>query len=435
MKANNISQIALRDQLVRAQVSVLEAEARAIEERIARIRAGGILNRQVDIVGDIGSMTSSSAYRIFTKWALEEPDQQQPYVLQLNSGGGNYINSFAMYDIIRLFQEKGRQVTAANMGMMGTQAAILMQAAKRRVMSPSSWIVLKEVEGTAKGNTNAHRDAVRFFRTLEEHGWRLLLERSTLEKQTILDNTYRGGEWWIGAEEALKFGLIDEICSEVQVLAHADYIDPAFLPLAGDTWPVRLKKAAIRKNLAEAELLRITRYDNTDTFEATNQVLLFDGVSPTSCAGVTQSMNAFIRRNVPAVDLVINSPGGCVVSGAGAMDVLDLARTRGTKLSTTIYGMAASMGGFLSQTGGHRRMTRNAYFMIHQVSAIFGGSSSHMDEKQVNMERLQQMLFTYMSERTGGKLSMEELQAKCNDHDWWLTPEEALEHGLIDEII
>jgi len=318
---------------------------------------------------------------------------------------------------------------------MGTQAAILMQAAKRRVMSPSSWIVLKEVEGTAKGNTNAHRDAVRFFRTLEEHGWRLLLERSTLEKQTILDNTYRGGEWWIGAEEALKFGLIDEICSEVQALPHADFIDPAFLPAEGDTWTARRHKAAIRKNLAEAELMRMTRYDSSDSFEDTNQVVLFNDVTPGSCAGVTQSMNAFIRRQVPAVDLLINSPGGCVVSGAGAMDVLDLAKRRGTNLTTTIYGMAASMGGFLSQTGAHRRMTRNAYFMIHQVSAIFGGSSSHLDEKQANMERLQQMLFSYMSERTGGKLSMEDLQAKCNDHDWWLTPEEALSHGLIDEII
>ncbi len=432
---NNLSQIALRDQLVRAQVSVLEAEAQAVEEKIARIRAGGICNRQVDIVGDIGSATSSSALRIFTKWGLEEPKQQQPYVLQLNSGGGNYINSFAMYDIIRLFQQNGRQVTVANMGMMGTQAAILMQAAKRRVMSPSSWIVLKEVEGTAKGNTNAHRDAVRFFRTLEEHGWRLLLERSTLEKQTILDNTYRGGEWWIGAEEALKFGLIDEICSEVQALPHADFIDPAFLPAEGDTWTARRHKAAIRKNLAEAELMRMTRYDSSDSFEDTNQVVLFNDVTPGSCAGVTQSMNAFIRRQVPAVDLLINSPGGCVVSGAGAMDVLDLAKRRGTNLTTTIYGMAASMGGFLSQTGAHRRMTRNAYFMIHQVSAIFGGSSSHLDEKQANMERLQQMLFSYMSERTGGKLSMEDLQAKCNDHDWWLTPEEALSHGLIDEII
>ncbi|MDZ4833265.1 MAG: ATP-dependent Clp protease proteolytic subunit [Candidatus Melainabacteria bacterium] len=435
MTNSNLSPSALRDRLVRAQVSVLESEARAVEEKVARIRAGGFFNRQVDVVGDIGSATSSSAYRIFTKWALEEPNQQQPYVLQLNSGGGNYINSFAMYDIIRLFQKDGRQVTAANMGMMGTQAAILMQSAKRRVMSPSSWIVLKEVEGTAKGNTNAHRDAVRFFRTLEEHGWKLLLERSSLEKQQILDNTYRGGEWWIGAEEALKFGLIDEICAEVQVLPCADIVDPDLLPLEGDSWSVRKHKAAIRKTLAESELLRMTRYDSLDTFEETNQVLLFSDVSPASCSGVTQSMNSFIRRNTPAVDFVINSPGGCVVSGAGTMDVLDKAKANGTKLSTTIYGYAASMGGFLSQTGAHRRMTRNAYFMIHQVSAIFGGSSSHLDEKQANMERLQQMLFTHMSERSGGKLSMETLKANCNDHDWWLTPEEALSFGLIDEII
>jgi ATP-dependent Clp endopeptidase proteolytic subunit ClpP len=420
-----------------AKVAVLEAEATGMEEKLARINSGWFANRQADIVGDIGSATSSSAYRLFHKWGWADPTTKHPFVLQLNSGNGSYIDAFSMFDIIRLTQEAGHSVSVANIGMLGTHATILMQAANRRIMSPRSWLVLKEAQGVAQGNTNQHRDKVKFLRTLEEHGWRLLAERagSKVTVEELKDRTYRGAEWWLSAEEALELGLIDGIENAVQVLPATSLVDPDLMPAEGDSLRTRAQKAETRKAIADAHLMRLGRIESLSSLDETGKVMLFDPVRPDTCANAAQNLDALQRRGAKDVEFLINSPGGCVVSGAGLMDALDGMKASGAKLTTTVYGYAASMGGFLSQTGTHRRMTKNSYFMIHQVSNIFGGSSSHMEDGQASMERLQEMLFSYMANRTGGKLPLADLKAKCNEHDWWLTPAEAEAAGLIDEII
>lgn len=433
----NATQPTLREQLLAAQVSVLEVEADTLEDKLRRISTGWFSNCQADMVGDIGSASSSSVYRVFHKWKWTARNTNTPFVLQMNSGDGNFINAFAAYDVIRLTQEAGNDVTVANMGMLSTHGTVVMQAAKRRVMSPRSWIVLKEAEGVARGNTNAHRDAVQFLRTQELHGWKLLVERqgSKITLDELKERTYRGAEWWLNAEEALERGLIDDISAEVQILPSSPIGREDLLPTPTDTWPVRKAKAELRKALVAVELVKLASLDGIDSLAEDGKVLLFSQVAATTCAHAGQELNQLIRSGAKAIEFLINSPGGCVVSGAGLMDVLDRCKQGGGNLTTTIYGFAASMGGFLSQTGSHRRMTRNSYFMIHQVSSIFGGSSSHMEDKQASMERLQEMLFSYMAERTGGKLSLADLKAKCNEHDWWLTATEALECGLIDEII
>lgn len=426
-----------RERMLIAQVAVLEAEAAAMEDKLRRIAVGSNSNRQTEVVGDVGTATSSSVYRVFDKWGFAAPGANEPFVIGFNSTGGNYINAFATYDIIRLAQQEGHAVTIANMGQLGTKAAILMQAAQRRVMSPRSWLVIKESEAIAQGNTNNHRDEVRFVRTLEEHGWRLLTSREgcKITPEELKDRTYRGAEWWIDAKEALALGLIDEISTEVQILAAAPNVDPDLLPSEGDSWIDRKRKAEIRKSVADLELMRMGRIDGLDSLVETGQVMLFNPVTPETCAIAANDLNVQMRRGVSEIDFVLNSPGGSVTSGNGLMDVLDRVKARGTKLTTSIYGLAASMGGFISQTGDVRRISANSYFMIHQVSSIFKGSSSHMEDNQASMDRLQEELFTYMADRTGGKLPIADLKAKCNEHDWWLTPTEAKDFGLVDEII
>lgn len=440
MTATN-STSTLKDRLLLAQATKLEGEALGIEAQLRSIRDESMFwSRQAPITGMIGSATAQSVYRVFNKWDWMESqlgtDSPKPFQLNINCPTGGYIDSFSTYDIINHFQAKGHDVTVQNTGLMCTQSLIVMQAAKRRVMTPRSYLVITEADGAAKGNTQAIKDAVRFLRLLEEHGWKLITERTggKLDIDTIKDKTYRGAQWHLSAEEALQYGLIDDIVTSYQSNPGSS-LHQDLLPTGKESLKDRAQKAETRLLLLQAELHNISRCDNQDALRETGQIGFFGGVNPDSCAYAMGELNIQLRRGAKDVDLIINSPGGDVYSGSGLMDGLDVLKNNGCNLSTTIYGMAASMGGFLAVTGGKRRISRNSYFMIHQVSTMFSNSLTHMEDGQESMERLQARMFDYMAGTTKGKLPVDVLKQKCADRDWWLTPQEALDAGLVDEIV
>lgn len=439
MTASN-STLSLEDRVLIAQAGKLEGEALVIETSLRNIRDEWFWSRQAAITGAIGGKTAESVYRVFNKWDwVESPlgvTSPMPFHLNINCPAGRYIDAFSLFDIINRFQEKGHDVTVQNTGLMCTQSLIAMQAAKRRVMTPRSYLVLTEADGAARGNTQAIKDAVRFLRLLEEHGWRLLTERTNgkLDIDTIKDKTYRGAQWHISAEEALELGLIDDIVTSFQANPGGSLYEE-LLPTGTETPKERVQKAEARLWLLQTELQKIKLYDNQDAMTETGQIAFFGGVDPESCMAAMNEVNIQLRRAAKDVDLIINSPGGDVYSGSGLMDGLDVLKNNGCDLSTTVCGMAASMGGFLAVTGKRRRITRNSYFMIHQVSTMFSNSLTHMEDGQESMERLQARMFEYMAGTTNGKLAVADLKKNCAERDWWLTPQEALDAGLVDEIV
>jgi ATP-dependent Clp endopeptidase proteolytic subunit ClpP len=430
----------LKERALIATVGKLENECRVVEEALRAFEEDWFWSRQIGLLGAIGPNAAGIAYRTFNKWDWMETElgiaQNTPYVVTFNVGGGRYIDSFALYDIIRLFQAKGHDITCQNTGMMTTHSLIAMQAAKKRVATPRSYFILSDAEGEVGGNTNAHRDAIRFMRQQEEQGWRLIAERTggKISIDDLKDKTYRGAHWHISAAEALSLGLIDEIDSVIQgqpgFSRHAE-----LLPAEGDSWTARKLKAEARLALLQTELVRAKSAEGAAAMDKLGQIMMFAKVDAETCGAVQEAVNSHVRRGTKNIDLVLNSPGGSVHAGCGLMDVIDTAKERGAGFTTTIFGYAASMGGMLSQTGDHRRISANSYFMVHQVSSMFGSSSSHLEDQQQSMERLQTDLFTYMANRTGGKLTLDAIKAKCNERDWWLTATEALEAGLVDEVI
>jgi ATP-dependent Clp protease protease subunit len=427
----------ITERMLAASVGLLEAEADALELNVRQICADWQYCRQAIITGGIGGLTASSVYQVFDRWMHNERSNpvKSAFHLSMNSSNGSHIQAFATYDTVRLAQKAGHDVVIQATGMMDTTPAMLMQAAKKRVMTPRSWLMISEANLEVKGNTNAHKDRLKFMRQLEEHCWKLLLSRTgdKLTLDTLKEKTYRGANWWVSADEAKDLGLIDDVSASV--ITAAPWHQEDLSPQADDSWIVRKKKAQLRKTLALAEIARLKRLNENDSLFENGKVMFYDEVSPSSCAAIADALYKQVRRGSKDIDLLLNSPGGCVYSGSGLMDVIDTVKSHGRNIDTTIIGLAASMGGVLSQTGRERRMAENAYFMIHQVSSMFGGATSHAEDNAEGMERLQEDLFKFMAERTGGKLKIEDLKAKCNEHDWWLTPIQAQEAGLIDTII
>ncbi|MBQ6693130.1 MAG: ATP-dependent Clp endopeptidase proteolytic subunit ClpP [Clostridia bacterium] len=141
----------------------------------------------------------------------------------------------------------------------------------------------------------------------------------------------------------------------------------------------------------------------------------------------------FLEADDPDKDisLYINSPGGSVTAGMAIYDTMQYIKC---DVSTICLGMAASMGAFLLAAGakGKRRALPNSEIMIHQP---LGGARGQATDVAIHAEwllRTKEKLNAILAERTGQPLK--KVQADT-ERDNFMTAEDALSYGLIDEII
>jgi ATP-dependent Clp protease protease subunit len=129
----------------------------------------------------------------------------------------------------------------------------------------------------------------------------------------------------------------------------------------------------------------------------------------------------------------INSPGGVVTAGMSIYDTMQFIKP---DVSTIVMGQACSMGSLLAQAGapGKRLMLPNARHMIHQPSGGAGGQATDM-EIQVNeiLKMKRTLTQIYVDHNSKGK-TFEEFHTAM-ERDNFMSAQEALEFGLIDEII
>ena len=131
------------------------------------------------------------------------------------------------------------------------------------------------------------------------------------------------------------------------------------------------------------------------------------------------------------IQFYINSPGGSITAGMAIYDTMQYIKA---DVSTICIGMAASMGAFLLSSGakGKRIALPNAEIMIHQPS---GGSQGQATDIQIQAERILKMkkhLNEILAANTGKPVEVIEADT---ERDHFLTPEEAVEYGLIDNVI
>ena len=153
-----------------------------------------------------------------------------------------------------------------------------------------------------------------------------------------------------------------------------------------------------------------------------------DEVSSLVCAQLL-----FLESEDPKKDiyLYINSPGGVVTSGLAMYDTMQYISC---DVATLCIGQACSMGSFLLAGGakGKRFSLPNSQIMIHQPSGGARGQASDIEIQAKLILDLRKRLNKIYSENTGQKLSVIE---KAMDRDNFMTPVEAKEFGLIDEIV
>ena len=161
-------------------------------------------------------------------------------------------------------------------------------------------------------------------------------------------------------------------------------------------------------------------------------VLLSDQVNDASASLIVAQL-LYLEGQDPDKDihLYINSPGGSVTAGMAIYDTMKYIKC---DVSTICIGMAASMGAFLLSGGakGKRFALPNAEIMIHQPS---GGSQGQATEMLIAAEHIlktRKKLNQILAENCGQPLEVVE---RDTERDHWMTAQEALEYGLIDQVI
>lgn len=142
-------------------------------------------------------------------------------------------------------------------------------------------------------------------------------------------------------------------------------------------------------------------------------------------------LNSISDKN-DEIKMFINSPGGSVIDGLSIYDIMNFIDPT---VSTYCTGLAASMGSILISSGakGKRYSLPHGKIMIHQVSnGIDRAQCADIQIMADETKKIQNDLYKILSENTGK--SFEEIERDA-DRDKWFTAEEAIQYGLIDNII
>jgi len=131
------------------------------------------------------------------------------------------------------------------------------------------------------------------------------------------------------------------------------------------------------------------------------------------------------------ISLYINSPGGSVYAGLGMYDTMQFVTP---DVATICTGLAASMGAVLLAGGAKdkRAALPHARIMIHQPSGGMQGQSKDMEITLKQTLELRQDLYKILADHSGQ--TFEKIE-KDSDRDYWMRPTEAMEYGLIDEVL
>lgn len=163
------------------------------------------------------------------------------------------------------------------------------------------------------------------------------------------------------------------------------------------------------------------------------RVIFLVGPINDQMANLVVAQLLFLESENPEKDihLYINSPGGSISAGMAIYDTMQFIKS---DVSTMCIGMAASMGAFLLQAGAKdkRFALPNSTVMIHQPLGGFQGQATDIEIHAKYILSLRERLYTLMAVHTGK--SVEEI-ARDSERDNFLTANEALDYGLIDQVL
>lgn len=190
-------------------------------------------------------------------------------------------------------------------------------------------------------------------------------------------------------------------------------------------------EASLTPYVLEERELRATQIDIFSRL-LMDRILWVSGAVDQRMSDIVQAQLLFLDSlEKKDITLYINSPGGSVMCGLGIVDLMNYVIS---DVATTNIGMCASMGSVLLSSGakGKRSSLIHSKVMTHQVSHGNQGNVQDTRINQLEAEKYNYILFKMIAENCG-KTFDEVLESSRRDK--WFNSDEALEFGLIDEVI
>jgi ATP-dependent Clp protease, protease subunit len=164
-----------------------------------------------------------------------------------------------------------------------------------------------------------------------------------------------------------------------------------------------------------------------------DRIILLDSPINDEVASIVIAEMIFLESEDPNKDIVmyINSPGGSVSAGLAIYDTMQYIRC---DISTICVGMAASMAQVLlcAGTNGKRMALPNSRIMMHQPSGGTQGQTTEIEIYLKEMIRMRDQLYNIIAAHSGQDAEKIKRDA---DRDNWMSPQDAVEYGLIDRVL
>jgi ATP-dependent Clp protease protease subunit len=164
-----------------------------------------------------------------------------------------------------------------------------------------------------------------------------------------------------------------------------------------------------------------------------DRIVFLGGTVTDDLANLITAQLLFLESEDPEreVNMYINSPGGSVTAGLAIYDTMQFVKP---PVSTLCVGQAASMGSFLLAAGakGRRYALPHSRILIHQLSGGFEGQAADIEIQAREALRQKEILNDILARHTGKTVKQIE---KDTDRDNFMSAAQAVEYGLIDEVI
>lgn len=193
---------------VAAEAWQAEVEASEFEEMAADARSANKRNRLYEFTSAVERQSVAAAIDQISRWARLDPER--PITIRFNSPGGDVIYGLSLYDFLKSVDAEGTPVTTVAMGMAASMAGTLLQAGRRRVVTPNSYFMIHEITGGTEGSASEMEDNTKLMKRLNDRLMIILAERSKMTVAKIKQAANRK-DFWVDAQQAVELGFADEI--------------------------------------------------------------------------------------------------------------------------------------------------------------------------------------------------------------------------------
>ena len=194
----------------------------------------------------------------------------------------------------------------------------------------------------------------------------------------------------------------------------------------------RITNDMISPTIMEERHLNVTQMDVFSRLMMDRIIFLGTPIN-NDVANIIQAQLLFLDTSDPGKDIsiYINSPGGSVYDGYGIYDTMQYITS---DVSTICTGMAASMAAVLLVAGekNKRFALKHSRVMIHQPLGGAQGQASDIEITAREIIKIKKEIYTIIADHSGQSY---EQVLKDGDRDFWMTSEEALAYGMIDQIL